>query len=64
MRKVRNVRKLRDIFADVAVIKYCGITEKLVDEFGYDNAIKLLQWQIDCIHAMKEEANDEFIFGN
>ena len=33
-------------------------TASLVDKFGYDNAIDYLQWQIDCVHDMKEKAKN------
>lgn len=49
---------VRGMLANAAMFQLYQDTVSLVDKFGYDNAIDYLQWQIDCVHDMKEKAEN------
>lgn len=50
--------RVRGMLANAAMFQLYQDTVSLVDKFGYDNAIDYLQWQIDCVHDMKEKAEN------
>ena len=53
-----KMRRVRGMLANAAMFQLYQDTVSLVDKFGYDNAIDYLQWQIDCVHDMKEKAEN------
>lgn len=50
--------RVRGMLANAAMFQLYQDIVSLVDKFGYDNAIDYLQWQIDCVHDMKEKAEN------
>ena len=50
--------RVHGMLANAAMFQLYQDTASLVDKFGYDNAIDYLQWQIDCVHDMKEKAKN------
>lgn len=49
---------MRDMLANRAVFQFYQDTAALADNFGFDNAIRYLKWQIDYIRDMKAKAEN------
>lgn len=51
---------LRGTLADHAMCQLYKERVNLVNQYGHDTAIAILQWQIDRVRDMKEKLEDEF----
>ena len=49
---------MREMLANHAMFQLYQDTAALADNFGFDNAIRYLKWQIDCIRDMKAKAEN------
>lgn len=50
--------RVRNMVANHAMNQLYQDTAALADNFGFDNAIRYLKWQIDCIRDMKAKAEN------